>query len=516
MDSYVFGDGVWAFPAFMRKNHKEVKFFSMKRMVGNRALVFHENALIHFYMTPFYLEWCNYVSKHCKEGNMLHVRVEAQLRCAEELSGLRARAITFDKIHQPWRVFINSLQPETGKPRRFLEQGPALRKLYAVGKALTEDPNFITHVDWRFLEGAGYEDVDEHHNKWRKHRKNEPMLKYLYTDVDQDEFLVPYLRAQGAAITTQLERNSSDFLEGGRYFDPSAETISEMITAPGTSVDIERQFAIRDYVSRTSAPTMSFHSKSAKAAYLANDTHGWYSQHSSPLQDLIIQRVRYNERGCWRQSHRSLERADKMKLEGKAERMQAARKSILREIKTCLALEGKQPFVTVASWDDFTKEQACRKTLVDREIRSQVRLLITLYGKKKKDLMIFKGLDHDGMQTTFRNLVRRIEKGDLGPMKRSTIVERMKTDAHIFRGGTSSATAAALDDEDERWMQKLVDKARGEMQTAATKHKSRSSKTSKRKTSIIGRTVSMKKSIWGGSANEFYYGTVKKKRRIKV
>ena len=195
--------------------------------------------------------------------------------------------------------------------------------------------------------------------------------------------------------------------------------------------------------------------------------------------------------------------------------MQAARKSILREIKTCLALEDKQPFVTVASWDDFTKEQARRKTLVDREIRSQVRLLITLYGKKKKDLMVFKGLDHDGMQTTFRNLVRRIEKGDLGPMKRSTIVERMKTDAHIFRGGTSSATAVALDAEDERWMQKLVDKARRDMQTAVAQHNSKSSKTLS-KASIIGRTVSMKKSIWGGSANEFYYGTVKKKRRIKV
>ena len=227
-----------------------------------------------------------------------------------------------------------------------------------------------------------------------------------------------------------------------------------------------------------------------------------------------MQRVRYNERSCWRQSHRSKERADNMKLEGKAERMQAARKSVVREIKACIALEDKQPFVTVASWDEFTKEQACRKTLVDREIRSQVRLLITLYGKKKKDLMVFKGLDHDGMQKTFRDLVRRIAKGDLGPMKRATIIERMKTGAHVFRGGTSSAAAAALDAEDERWMQKLVDKARREMQTAvATHHKRKSSKTSER---IIGRTVSMRKSIWGGSADEFYYGTVKKKRRIKV
>ena len=96
----MFGDGVNAFPAFMKGKHPEVKGYNMKRMVGNRALVFQENALVHYFMVPYYLEWCNYVRKKKNSANMLHVRVEAQLRCKEELAGLRARAISMDKIHQ--------------------------------------------------------------------------------------------------------------------------------------------------------------------------------------------------------------------------------------------------------------------------------------------------------------------------------------------------------------------------------------------------------------------------------
>ena len=85
VDAYVFGNGVWAFPAYMRKKHEHVKLYKMKRMVGNRALVFHENALVHYIMIPYYLSWCVYVRRK-KQGNMLHVRVEAMLRCTEEVS----------------------------------------------------------------------------------------------------------------------------------------------------------------------------------------------------------------------------------------------------------------------------------------------------------------------------------------------------------------------------------------------------------------------------------------------
>ena len=447
---------------------------------------------------------------------MLHVRVEAQLRCKEEMSGLRARAITFDKVHQPWRVFINTIQPTTGRPRSFLQQGPALRQLYSVGKRMMDDPTFITHPDWRFLDG--YDDVKVHHEKWRDHRKQEPMLRYLYADVAEDDFVLLYLKAQGSAIMTQLERNSKDFLPGGRYFDPSPELQSAMVTAPGTSAGIEREFAIKDYVTRTSAPTMSFHSKSAKSAYVSNDTHTWMLTHEERMRLLIARRSRYHERRDWRESNRIQCRADKLKEEGAAVKFEAARKAIKAEIKRCITLEDKQPFLRVAEWDSFIKEQSGRKMVVDREIRSQVRLLITLYNKKKKNLMVFKGLSHEAMMASFRMLVSRIEAGEFDPLHRSTLLQRLQKDSHIFRGGTSSKVSDAVDAADKDWMKELVEEVKDDMDKAArakTRGKgSRANKRTKTK-SIIGRTVAMSKAIWGESADEVYYGIVVKARSIK-
>lgn len=74
-------------------------------------------------------------------------------------------------IPQPWRVFINGVIPETGKPRPYLEMGPAIRKLYDVSKQLIQDPAFMVDPDWRFL--AHDEQVSKHHEKWRNHLKQE-------------------------------------------------------------------------------------------------------------------------------------------------------------------------------------------------------------------------------------------------------------------------------------------------------------------------------------------------------
>ena len=54
--------------------------------------------------------------------------------------------------------------------------------------------------------------VSAHHKRWRESKNISPLVSEIFKDVDDDEFLVVYLRAQGAAIVTQLERNSKKFL----------------------------------------------------------------------------------------------------------------------------------------------------------------------------------------------------------------------------------------------------------------------------------------------------------------
>ena len=57
--AYTFGNGAMDFPEWMADKHGSL-WRGMDRMVGSRSLVFMRNALVHYYMAPFYLEWTNY------------------------------------------------------------------------------------------------------------------------------------------------------------------------------------------------------------------------------------------------------------------------------------------------------------------------------------------------------------------------------------------------------------------------------------------------------------------------
>ena len=80
--SYTFGNGTMDFPEFMRDRY-EGMWRGMERIVGSRSLVFMRNALVHYYMAPYYLEWTDYVTRTVGKFNWLHVRSDAKLRSME-------------------------------------------------------------------------------------------------------------------------------------------------------------------------------------------------------------------------------------------------------------------------------------------------------------------------------------------------------------------------------------------------------------------------------------------------
>ena len=127
-------------------------------------------------------------------------------------------------------------------------------------------------------------------------------------------------------------------------------------------------------------------------------------------------------------------RAAALKAVAEKNKEVAAEKTIINQMKKSLALEHKKLFVTVAEFNSFIEEQVDHKRAVDKEIRAQVQLLITYYGLKRADIMIFKGLSFGVIVETFRHVVERIESGGYGPMKRCSIVDKLKSDPHIFRG----------------------------------------------------------------------------------
>ena len=120
--------------------------------------------------------------------------------------------------------------------------------------------------------------------------------------------------------------------------------------------------------------------------------------------------------------------------------------------------------------------------------------MITYYGLKRANIMVFKGLSFDVMVETFRHVVVRIERGEFGNMKRVGIVDKLKSAPHIFRGnntyrththrahhswnpntntkrlcvmcivigGTATDAALKSDAADQLWMNELLSRARKE------------------------------------------------------
>ena len=98
--AYVFGDGFTAFPTWVEKEHPG-KLKKMQWVVGNRALIFCLNAIVHFCMLVIYVTWTSYIIRRIGSGDMPHVRVDAKARTVEVFESLRACAILYTHVLGP-------------------------------------------------------------------------------------------------------------------------------------------------------------------------------------------------------------------------------------------------------------------------------------------------------------------------------------------------------------------------------------------------------------------------------
>ena len=147
----------------------------IKRLVGNRAQIFLENAVAMYYMSTFYREYCNFVLSQAKEGNRLHQRLDEKLCSSEMVAGLlymyimmppgvctwktratpsiptttactvgiRARAIAFIQIQQPLRVSTKSNKYGGGKAPSQAKMLPVWQRMVEVAERMETDPEFL-------------------------------------------------------------------------------------------------------------------------------------------------------------------------------------------------------------------------------------------------------------------------------------------------------------------------------------------------------------------------------------
>ena len=149
-----------------------------KRLVGNRAQIFLENAVTMYYMSTYYLQYCDYVLRQVKEGNSLHRRLDEKLRCSEMVAGLRARAIAFIHIQQPLRVATKSNKYGGGKPPTQAHMLKIWQRLMDVANEMERNPEFLLDADF-FVFDAVSESITSSCKRYRKSKVSMNLKKCM-------------------------------------------------------------------------------------------------------------------------------------------------------------------------------------------------------------------------------------------------------------------------------------------------------------------------------------------------
>ena len=199
--AYVFGDGFTAFPTWMKAKHPG-KLRRMHRLIGNRALIFCVNALVHFMMLDSYVAWTSYTIREKGSANMLHIRIDAKARTIEVSEGLRARGILYVHILNVIRMALKSKKVGTS----FLRASHFYVKSLEVAQKMQDDPEFL--LDYGYEIFPGDTKVMACRRRWLV--KNEDVVKplFVFNENDDKELCLTILRAYGVAMEEQLRRNS--------------------------------------------------------------------------------------------------------------------------------------------------------------------------------------------------------------------------------------------------------------------------------------------------------------------
>ena len=98
----------------------------IKRLVGNRANIFLENAVVMYCMSKYYKEYCTWIIEDARAwtSSSLHTRIVPKLRHPKMMAAMRARAIMFLQVSQPLRVACKSAGYVDGRAPSQLDIAP--------------------------------------------------------------------------------------------------------------------------------------------------------------------------------------------------------------------------------------------------------------------------------------------------------------------------------------------------------------------------------------------------------
>ena len=519
--AYAFGNGCDAFPAWMAKKHPG-KWQGFKRMVGNRADIYLENSFLMLPMVPFYNKWTSYVIRHVNEANQLHIRLDSKLACEELISMLRARSLVWVQLMHPLRVATKSLGVEM-TPLKFCEY---LQHMHTLATRMAAgDVDFLLDPGFVAFGFAGASPVIAESNGDYRSFYDVAVTAAFNSTFGSDEYVKMAFKLYGEEIVVQLERNSADYLKGGKFEQAVGAERAALGEGVVTNDFAESLFASMDRV-RQWLPNTSFFTSSVLAAFSYNRTADWLNQLPIGQQEVITRRaIGQVGQQLARDARAKEQAAAEEGEERRAKRAQAARAKLKNQVKMALSL-GDVPLIpSRAAYSSFKDEQNGNKRAILKEIRRQLQLLVLFYGQRRSSLFYFsqKGTDFpfEVIDAQYQKVLAQIESGAIAVDHRSDPSDAVLANRHIFRGGTATSASREALQQEQGAVKEIIAELQGEAAAAAGAAASSQSNQRRRKTKkkkkkrrskpkdpLIGKQVSMPGAYWHLDNHDDFVGKI--------
>ena len=237
----------------------------IKRLVGNRANIFLENAVIMYYMSTYYKKYCTWIIEDARAASSLHTRIVPKLRNPKMMAAMRARAIMFLQVSQPLRVACKSAGYVVGQAPSQLDIAPVWCRLVEEVDRMIEDPSMLldrTYNVFHGMSGPMAQSID----RYRTNTCSSPMVSKVFEPepwLDDETLLV--LKADAMAMKVRLTSDNggcAEFLPGGKYANwrTDKRLRDMMCRVDATSDSIESVFGVLDNILKFASDNISKHS----------------------------------------------------------------------------------------------------------------------------------------------------------------------------------------------------------------------------------------------------------------
>jgi hypothetical protein len=252
------------------------ELMQMKRLIGNRFDVFVENAGIVLHNLEHYVKRLLFKQSTLgtgKELNALERKVLKKAGNARLLADLRAQAILFFTLLQPYRTVANSKEMN----KTYLQMGYYIQILELLLQRCSIEGFDGLLVGDLFVDA----ELKVHTDKYRrKHRRAWKAAQTAHPDVPE-LFECELQKGMAEATLEKLRDICGPLCKDGKYANPTPQVIAEMASVPPTNRLAESCVGLYKYLARSILNASHFTYSGLVAAKL-NHTCQWLrSAHSS-------------------------------------------------------------------------------------------------------------------------------------------------------------------------------------------------------------------------------------------